>query len=179
MDTWTGEGEGGSSVIFVKQSLLCEANGISALVFPLVSLPITYALWSVLIVFCLNVEREKDLCPSGSEELRGRGPSWEATWHGSRECSGPGASTEGLLVGLGQTEGGDSCHGWPLPPGSPLMEDVSFFVGYSGFASSVVICSCGRHEQERQWGVRLERHWLCSSAAFFFFSFGCTGSLLL
>ena len=58
------------------------------------------------------------------------------------------------------------------------MEDVSFFVGYSGFASSVVICSSGRHEQEKQWGVRLERHWLCSSAAFFFFSFGCTGSLL-
>jgi len=59
------------------------------------------------------------------------------------------------------------------------MKDVSFFVGYLGFASSVVICGHGRHEQEKQWSVRLERHWLCSAAEFFLFSFGCTGSLLL
>lgn len=36
------------------------------------------------------------------------------------------------------------------------MKDVSFFVGYSGFASSVVICGRGHHEQEKQWSVRLE-----------------------
>jgi len=33
------------------------------------------------------------------------------------------------------------------------MKDVSFFVGYLGFASSVVICGHGRHEQEKQWSV--------------------------
>ena len=43
------------------------------------------------------------------------------------------------------------------------MKDVSFFVGYLGFASSVVICGHGRNEQEKQWSVRLERHWLCSA----------------
>ena len=36
------------------------------------------------------------------------------------------------------------------------MKDVSFFVGYLGFASSVVICGHGRNEQEKQWSVRLE-----------------------
>lgn len=45
------------------------------------------------------------------------------------------------------------------------MEGVLFFVDYLGFASSVAMC--GRHVQEKQWGVKLERHWLGSAAPFF------------
>ena len=174
MDNWTGEREGGSYVIFVKKSLLCEANRISLLSCFLPFPCLLHMLFEVFWLFPVWMQRERDLCPHGSEGLRGRGPSWEAAWHGGRECSGPGASTEGLLVGRGQTEGGDSCHGWPLPTGSPLLEDVSFFVGSLGFASSVVICGCQHHEQEKQWGVRL-----CPAAAFFVFSFVCAWPSLL
>lgn len=63
---------------------------------------------------------------------------------------------EGLLVGLEQIGGREGYPWWPLPVGTSLIEDVFFFVDYSGFASSVVRCGWQCHEEEKQWALKLD-----------------------
>lgn len=56
--TWI-PGREGFHVTIVKKSLPCEADGFSALVFSLLYLSITYAVWSIPIVSWLNPGRKR------------------------------------------------------------------------------------------------------------------------
>lgn len=134
----------GSCVTFTKKSLLWKADWISALIFSLLYLPITHAVWSIPIVPWRNRSRKR-LFPIWTRIAKwGRAILRSHKWRWQRLG----------LIEMGkfrQAEGRDRCHWWPLSSWRSLTEDVLFFVSLrlinldytlitQGFASSVVMC---------------------------------------